>query len=438
MNIDEELEKLIQNLGDNFNILSYIAKNNDDFVPGESTVLYSGPFWGHEEIIAAIKTLLMGKWISSGQDVKKFEDKFAKKINEKYGLMVNSGSSANLLMIASLKHFYRWENGSEVIVSPTAFPTTISVLPQNNLVPVFVDINLIDLNIDLNLIEEKITNKTVAIFLSPILANPPDMDRILKICQDHNLKLILDGCDSLGSTWNGNFLNEYACATSDSLYSAHHISCGEGGMITSNIEEIIKYARSLSYWSRDCFCQGSENTLPNGMCKTRFSPWLKDYGYEDPIDHKYFFTGELGYNLKPLDLQGSIGLVQLEKLDTIIELRRKHYKIISEYFKKYVNNIYIPNELPQAKTSWFGIPIICDTKEQKQKLVMFLEKNRIQTRNLFSGNILQHPGYKHLGDYREYKNANEVLRRVLFVGCSPHYGEKILTYIEDILKKYEN
>ena len=445
MTIEEKIEEFIENIRkENYDILGYIYNNKNS-----DKIYYSSPYWDNKEIIAAIKSLLVGKWISSGEDVKKFERKFAKKINEKFGLMVNSGSSANLLMIASLKKILKWEDDSEIIVSPVAFPTTISVIPQNRLKPVFVDIEMQTLNIDINLIEEKITSKTKAIFLSPVLGNTPDLDGILEICKKYNLKLILDGCDSLGSKWKGKYLNEYATATSDSLYASHHICTGQGGLITSNNEEIITYARSLATWSRDCYCQGAENLLPNGMCKLRFSNWLKDDGYDGIIDHKYCFTGELGYNLNPLDLQGSIGLVQLEKLDEIMEKRKLNKKIIQQIFEEELGDyLYIPNELENAETSWFGMPIVMkdyifdgagmiSAKDNKRSLVYYMEKNFLQTRQYFSGNLLVHRGYKHLDDYKKYPNANLVLDNVFFIGNHPSYTEKTFERIREILQNWK-
>ena len=267
------------------------------------------------------------------------------------------------------------------------------------------------------------------------MGNPPDIEVLLDICWRNRIHLILDGCDSLGTKWNDIYLNKYAVATSDSFYAAHHISTGEGGMITSDNKELIKLARSFSFWGRGCYCIGEQNLLPNEMCKRRFSNWLENYS--EPIDHKYYFEN-MGYNLKPLDLQGAIGLVQLEKVDEIIEKRRNHYYIISELLKKNIPNIHIPQELPMAKTSWFAVPIVCPDKTIKQKLVSYFEKNLIQTRNYFSGNLLIHPAYQHLDDFEKYPNANQVLDRVLFIGCSPHYNETILDYIRKTIEDFKN
>jgi CDP-6-deoxy-D-xylo-4-hexulose-3-dehydrase len=258
------------------------------------------------------------------------------------------------------------------------------------------------LNFDLNLIRSKITLKTKAIIASPVLGNPFNFDYIIKICEEYNLKLILDNCDSLGSKWRGKYLNEYAVVSSNSFYPSHHISTGEGGMVVSNEKELIKIARSFAWWGRECFCVGAGNLIPNGSCGNRFDKWLE--GYDGIIDHKYVFNN-IGYNLKPLDLQGSIGLVQMEKIDEIHERRKISKNRIGEMLEKYVRGIRIPKELDNAETSWFGTPIICDTRIIKDKLVKYLEDKKIQTRNYFAGNILLHPGYKHLGDYKDYLSS---------------------------------
>ena len=435
MRIEDQINNMINSLGDEYKILEYVYNDNSKFVPGVTPVYYSGPYWNNEEVIVAIKTLLTGKWLSSGENVKMFENEFARKINNRYAVMVNSGSSANLVLIAALKKYFKWQDQDEIIVSVVGFPTTIAPIVQNNLKPIFIDIEMNTLNFDLNKIEEKITSKTKAIFLSPVLGNPPDMYRLIDICKKHKMELVLDNCDSLGTTWDKLYLNECAVASSNSFYPSHHITTGEGGMVISNNKDIIRIARSIAWWGRDCFCVGSANLISHGSCGNRFDKWLD--GYDGIIDHKYVFVN-MGYNLKPLDFQGSIGLIQLKKLDEIHERRKNSKRVISELFKKYISGIYIPEELENADTSWFGTPIVCKNKKLKNKLVEYLESNKIQTRNYFAGNILLHPGYKHLDDFSKYPEANKVLDLVFFIGASPHYQQNVFDYIEDCLRRFEN
>ena len=207
---------------------------------GKDQILYSGPYWDENEVLSAISTLMSGKWLVAGENVYKFENLFAKKFDVKYSHMVNSGSSANLVLITGLKKYFNWNDGDEIIVSPVGFPTTISVLVQNNLVPVFIDIEYETLNFDIDKIEEKITNRTKAIFVSPVLGNPPDMDKLKSISEKYNIKLIGDSCDTLGTKWNGEDINKYYVAWSTSFYPAHHLSTGEGGMVSTDIEELKK------------------------------------------------------------------------------------------------------------------------------------------------------------------------------------------------------
>lgn len=409
---------------------------NQSFVPGESTVLYSGPYWDETEIMSGISTFITGKWVVAGENVHKFESAFSKKFGVKYSHMVNSGSSANLVLIAGLKKYFKWENDSEVIVSPVGFPTTISTLVQNGLKPVFVDIEYETLNFDISKIEEKINDKTVAIFVSPVLGNPPNMDFLTELCNKHNIKLIGDSCDSIGTKWDNKHLSDYYVAWSSSFYPAHHISTGEGGMICTNIEDLKKLFVSFSWWGRDCYCVGSANLLSCGTCGNRFDNWLESY--DGIIDHKYIFTN-MGYNLKPMDLQGSIGLVQLTRFDEIDRRRKQSKNIVESILLKYVNGLKGVSMLDKADTCWFGTPFICDTKVLKDKLVSFLESNKIQTRNYFAGNILMHPGYLHLDNFKDYPNSNTVLDKVFFLGAAPHYEEDVFDYIDKIFKdKWQN
>jgi CDP-6-deoxy-D-xylo-4-hexulose-3-dehydrase len=344
--------------------------------------------------------------------------------------MVNSGSSANLVMIAGVKKHLGWNDGDEVIVSPVGFPTTIAPLVQNNLKPVFVDIEFDTLNFDVNLIEQKITPKTKAIIVSPVMANPPDMDKIHDICYRNNLVLIGDNCDTLGTKWNDKLITDLYYCWSTSFYPAHHISTGEGGMVSSNDTALIDTVRSFSWWGRDCYCVGSNNQLPCGTCGNRFDRWLP--GYDGIIDHKYVFA-TMGYNLKPLDLQGAIGLAQLEKADYIDNKRREHKKRLEDILKKHLM-VRVPDTLAKADPSWFGVPIICESQKQKEKLVAHFEANKIQTRNYFAGNILLHPGYKHLDNAMDYPLANKALSHVFILGCPPFWNDAVFDYIESVVK----
>ena len=347
--------------------------------------------------------------------------------------MVNSGSSANLVMLAALKKYFNWADDAEIIVSVVGFPTTINPIIQNNLVPKFVDITWDDLNWNLTAVEEVITDKTVAVFSSPVLGNSYDMDRLLDICERKQLKYIADNCDSLGSKWDDDYLTKHAVAASCSFYPAHHITTLEGGMVSSSNPEIVSLARQFAWWGRDCYCVGACNLLAKGSCGKRFDTWLEDY--DCVVDHKYIFS-QIGYNLKPLDLQGAIGQVQLQKFDEIHELRRENYAFIQECFNDFPEEVRVITEKPQAETSWFGVPIVCDNPKIKHALQQHLETNGIQTRNYFAGNLLLHPAYKHLGNAKDYPNAYEVLKRVFFLGTAPTLMSNDLSYIKKNLEEF--
>jgi CDP-6-deoxy-D-xylo-4-hexulose-3-dehydrase len=426
-----KLENIQELVGNHVAPYIYNAKN---FTPGKTPIYYSGPYWDNKETEAAIESFLNGKWITTGEKVYKFENQFSKRFNVKHSHMVNSGSSANLVLIAALKKRFNWADDDEIIVSPVGFPTTVSVLYQHRLKPVFVDIEWNTLNFDLKKLEDKITDKTKGIFVSPVLGNPPDMDKLVEIAEKYNLKLIGDNCDSLGSKWNDKYLSEYYVAFSNSFYPAHHMSTGEGGMVCTNDDELKKLFVSLSWWGRDCYCIGSANLLPCGTCGNRFDKWLDNY--DGIIDHKYVFS-EMGYNLKPLDLQGAIGLEQLEKLPIMEAKRRSAKARLTKIFTDNIPNLRAPSKLESADPCWFGTPFICEEDGLKHRLVAFLEENKIQTRNYFAGNILIHPGYTFLDDYKNYPEANKVLDKVFFIGAAPHYTEQVFAYIEEVVKKFK-
>ena len=407
-------------------------KSYDKFQPGDF-IQYSGQLWDQEELTAAVDSLMNGKWVVAGEKVAQFQNKFSKRFNVKQSLMVNSGSSANLVLITALKKKFGWYNGDEIIVSPVGFPTTIAPIVQNGLKPVFVDIELDSLNFDINKIEEKITDRTMAIFVSPVLGNPPDIDRLVDICETHGIILIGDNCDSLGTLWRDKLITDYYYAWTTSFYPAHHMSTGEGGMVCSNDKDFIQTATSIAWWGRDCYCVGSNNLLACGTCGNRFDKWLDEY--DGIIDHKYVFT-TIGYNLKPLDLQGAIGMVQLKKFDMLESMRRIYKDQIGGFIDTYIKGARVIKETPNSDPSWFGVPVYCETQELREHLVEYFEENKIQTRSYFAGNLLIHPAYKHLDDYKLYPNSNLALSNVFFLGCSPLYNDKVIDYIQEVCKKW--
>ena len=426
--IKEQVDNFVFQLGaQGYKTMQYLP--NQNWKPGDQ-ILYSGPYWDNDEVSAAITTLLEGRWLPAGENVNKFERAFSKQFEFKHSVMVNSGSSANLVMVAALKKYFGWKDGDEIIVCACGFPTTINPIIQNGLKPVFVDIKMEDLNWDLEQVEAKISDRTVAVFSSPVLGNPYDFDKFLEIVNANGLQYIADNCDSLGSKWRGEFLTKNAIAASCSFYPAHHICTIEGGMVSSNIEEIVQIARSYAWWGRGCYCVGAQNKLAGGVCGNRFDRWLE--GYDKDVDHKYVF-GVQGYNLKPADLQGSIGLVQLRKQTEIHHVRRLNKTAMTQIFSQ-IPGCRVVEEKEHAETSWFGVPIIY--KDGKHHLVKYLEDHGIQTRNYFAGNILMHPAYRGIEPASNYPRASEVLDNVFFVGSSPVITMPMLDYIDEVVLNY--
>lgn len=440
----------------------------------DGRVLYAGPMFDEEEMVAAVTAMCEGKWGVSGEHVYRFEREFSKVVKQAHTVAVNSGSSADLLMLAAAKNRFGWQDGDGVIVSPVGFPTSISAITLNGLVPVFVDIEWNTLNFDLDAIEKRLELPSTkeleqmigdfdfkqdgidtlvrcwhdpdqtkwarfgppirAILVSPVLGNPPDIDHLHEMAEVYDVKLLLDGCDSLGSTWGGTQLPEFFTASTCSFYPAHHVSTLNGGAISSDDEELIDIARSMSQWGRGCHCSGVANMSPNGVCGKRFSRWLP--GVECDLDHRYVYTN-VGYNVQQVDALAAMGLEQLKKLPLIHERRKAAYARVTELLARHIDGLEPVVSHAQAEVSWFGTPVLCETPELKRKLVAHLEARKVQTRSYFAGNLLAHPAYAHLGDASLYPNANEVLCRVFWLGASPLWEEAHFAHIEQALKDFQ-
>lgn len=431
---NDEIRSMISQLVEgSVPISSMRGLDHDRFTPGESTVQYSGPTWDNEEIEAALYAILRGKWLSSGENVAKFEVNFSREINRKHSIMCNSGSSANLLMMSALKsrHTYGFE-GIEVITPVVCFPTTVAPILQSGFTPKFVDIDPSSLNLDLDQFEAAITEKTKAVVFAHVLGNPPDMDRVMRICKDRNILLLEDNCDALGSKWRGQPLGSFGTMSTCSFYPAHHITTGEGGMVSTDDDTLAKVIRSIAWWGRDCYCIGQANLLLCGSCNKRFDKWLAP-AYEGILDHKYTYD-EVGYNLKPLDMQGAIGLVQLKKLPDIHRERKRIFAAYLEICSKYPHLVRTAVSSEHADVSWFGFPLTVVTdKFSRADLVNHLEGKRIQTRNYFSGNILFHPPYAHLGNPRDYPHACEVMDQTFFLGVHPNMSAPMVDFVRESL-----
>ena len=410
---------------------------------GKDWVQYSGPYFTSDEYIRSIESLL-SEWLVLGEDAIKFERKFPKFFGKRNGILTNSGSSANLLMMLAMtsKKLHNFPKGTKVITPIAGFPTTLNPIYQVGFEPVFVDIDLDTLNLDLNQVEQAARDSDAKIItFAHVLGNPPNMDRLMEIIDRYNLILLEDCCDALGSTYDGKELGSFGDMATCSFYPAHHITMGEGGFVSTNTLEEERVVRSFREWGRDCYCVGkAANLLKNGTCKARFTNWLPslpDYVF----DHKYVY-GEIGYNLKPIELQASMGLAQIEKLDEIHSRRRENYKSLFNIFSKYENHFHLPRPTEKSNPSWFAFPLTIrdDSPFSRWDFVNFLEDAKIQTRQYFGGNIMLNPGYTHLIDSKkvieDYPVSRKITTDTLFLGTSPVLEKEQLQYVELQVHKF--
>lgn len=393
-------------------------------------------------------------WLTTGRFNDEFEKKFAEFLNIKHALTVNSGSSANLLALTALTSHKlgekRLKKGDEVITTAAGFPTTINPIVQNGLVPVFVDSEIGTYNIDTSKIEEAISPRTKAIFIAHTLGNAFEIDKVKEICEKHNLWLIEDSCDALGTKFENKLVGSIGHIGTFSFYPAHHITMGEGGAVVTNGTELYKIIMSLRDWGRDCWCPpGKDNT-----CNCRFE---KQFG-NMPIgyDHKYIYS-HLGYNLKITDWQASCGLAQLKKIDKFIQKRKDNFKHLYDGLKKFEEFLILPTASEKADNAWFGflISVKPNDKFNKLELVKFLEDNNIGTRQLFAGNILRQPSFveneielkiaasgilnsKNLTEeqYSMLPNTDFIMNNAFWVGLWHGLTKKEIKKIISVFKKF--
>lgn len=406
---------------------------------GKDWVQYAGPFFDENEYVHAIDSLL-NEWLVMGKDSIKFESQFPKYFNKNFGILTNSGSSSNLIMMSVLKskRLYNLKRGTKVITPIAGFPTTLNPIFQVGFKPVFVDIDLNNLNLNLEQVEDAAKRGARAITFAHVLGNPPNMNKLMDIVNEYNLILLEDCCDALGSTYDGKPLGSFGELSSCSFYPAHHITMGEGGFVACNTKNQEIIARSFREWGRGCYCVGKKaNLLKNGSCGNRFSNWLPELP-DEVFDHKYVYD-EIGYNLKPIELQASIGLQQLKKLPEIHTRRKENHARLKTIFNQYEEFFHIPTATDLSDPSWFAFALtIKDNSKFKRKdIVEFLESNKIQTRPYFAGNIMLQPAYSGLIDKDEvinkYPNARKVTTDTFFLGTSPVLTNVQLDYIEEIV-----
>ena len=408
------------------------------FVPGQSKVHYAGRVYDEKEMQAMVDSVL-DFWLTLGKNGNKFISDFLSFMDMKYGLVVNSGSSANLIAISALcspNLPHPMKPGDEVITTALTFPTTLNPLLQNGLVPVFVDVEEGTYNIDAAKLEQALSNKTRAVMFAHTLGNPAEMDHIMEFAKANDLYVIEDTCDALDSYYDGKRCGTYGDISTYSFYAAHHITMGEGGALLTNNLNLYRQALSIRDWGRACYCQtGEEN--PDGACGHRFDHIIE--GLPEGYDHKYVYNN-IGYNLKPLDMQCAMGIEQLKKLPQFSKKRKENFSILYDGLKKHEEYFILPKALPKAEPSWFSFPITLRDKNSfsRRDLVKYLEENQIETRMLFAGNILNQPAYRNIphrvcGDLI---HTEKVLHDTFFIGVYPGLTKEMLSYVIEVIDQY--
>lgn len=404
----------------------------ETFIPGSSTVPCAGRVYDEEEVIAAVEASLEF-WLTLGPEGQAFERALAEKLGADYSVLTNSGSSANLLAVSALtspKLSRPLCPGDEVITTAAAFPTTVNPIIQNNLIPVFIDVLPGNYNADPNVIEKAIGLRTRAILLAHTLGNPFDLDAIVSICKRRGLYLIEDNCDALGSKYKGRFTGTFGHLATQSFYPAHHFTMGEGGAVLTSDEGLKRIVKSFRDWGRDCWCPtGRDNT-----CGKRFDWKLGNLpkGY----DHKYIYS-HLGYNLKPTDIQAAIGLAQLKKLDNFTLARRKNWDFLRRSLSGLEEFFEFQEPTSDSEPSWFGFFLMIKKSApfSRVEFVQALEKQKIQTRMLFGGNLLRQPAYAKV-PHRVVGNLSEtdrILTQGLWVGVYPGLTAEQLKYLVEVI-----
>jgi len=408
------------------------------FIAGQTKIHYAGRVYDEKEMMAMVDAVLEF-WLTMGRYAEKFEEELGRFLGASEVIFVNSGSSANLLAVATLcsKELKgHLEQGDEIITPAVTFPTTVAPLIQNGLIPVFVDCELGTYNLNISALEEAISERTKAVFVPHTLGNPCEMDEIMRRAEKWGLFIIEDACDALGSRFDGKQVATFGHLGTLSFYPAHHITTGEGGAVVTNDKKMAKIARSIRDWGRACWCEYN-TTDPNGACGRRFE-W-KIPGLPETYDHKYLYTN-IGYNFRPTDIQAALGTVQLAKLPNFIEKRRHNFQRLFEGLKQYEDHLILPRWSERADVSWFAFPITVrpEARFTRQELVRWLEDARIETRLLFAGNILKQPGYQDmkckLGGKLE--NSDLVMRNSFFIGVYPGLDDARINYVLDTFEEF--
>jgi CDP-6-deoxy-D-xylo-4-hexulose-3-dehydrase len=422
-------------------ILDLVAAYSDEafapqpFIPGQTPVPVAGRVFGAAEIQALVDSSL-DFWLTTGRFAEQFEADFARYCGVACASLVNSGSSANLLALSCLTSpklgTRRLKPGDEVITAAAGFPTTVNPIIQNGLVPVFIDIDIPSCNVDTGRLDEALSERTRAVMIAHTMGNPFDLGRVMDFVRRHDLWLIEDCCDALGSEYSGRRVGSFGHLAAFSFYPAHHITMGEGGCVVTDHPELKSLAESFRDWGRDCWCHpGKDNT-----CGRRFEWQLGDlpYGY----DHKYIFS-HVGYNLKATDMQAAVGVAQLKRLPEFIAKRKQNFQVLLHGLEDMQEFFILPRATAGSDPSWFGFPIMLrqGAPFSRNDVVRHLEASKIATRLLFGGNLVRQPAYKDTR-YRiagTLDNTEFALERLFWVGVYPGITDAMLEYILDSLHR---
>lgn len=406
------------------------------FDPSTGMVHYAGRVFGPEELVNLVDSSL-DFFLTASRYSDQFESDFAEYFGLAYAYLVNSGSSANLVALTALTSpklgERRLQPGDEVITVAAGFPTTVAPLVQNRLVPVFVDVNLGDYTAIPERLEAAVGPRTRAIMMAHTMGVPFDLDTVMRLARQHDLWVIEDNCDALGSRYRGALTGTFGHLATISFYPAHHITMGEGGCVLTGDELLGRIARSLRDWGRDCYCAGGENNT----CGKRFSQQFGalPYGY----DHKYVYS-HIGYNLKVTDMQAAIGLAQFARLDDFVARRKANFQAITAMLAPYADRLILPQATPNSDPSWFGFVLTVRPEAgfTRNDLTRFLESRRIETRNLFSGNLLRQPAFTDI-EHRlvgGLENTDAITSQTFFIGVYPGIDADRLEYIGETFERF--
>jgi CDP-6-deoxy-D-xylo-4-hexulose-3-dehydrase len=416
-----------------------------DFVPGQTRINYGGRYFDDEEMVNLVGASL-DFWLTAGPWAHRFETRFAQWLGVKHCSLVNSGSSANLLAFYALTAQELGERqirrGDEVITVAAGFPTTVSPIMQYGAVPVFVDMSIPEYNINAAKLEEAYSPKVKAVMLAHSLGNPFNLQAVVDFCRKHRLWLIEDNCDALGSEYfiDGEWKKTGTIGDigTSSFYPPHHMTMGEGGAVYTNNAELHKYVNSYRDWGRECWCVGGvDNT-----CGYRFS---KQFGQLPAgYDHKYVYS-HMGFNLKATDLQAAIGCAQLDKLDYIVARRRENFDFLRKGLDG-TNGLILPEAQEHSNPSWFGFLITVNENAgfTRTSLTRFLEDRKIQTRNLFAGNLIKHPAFEQYAEGKDYRVAglldvtDRIMNDTFWIGVYPGMTQEKLQYMIDSIREFCN